>query len=205
MNQMTGGLGELPLAVGPSDQQQEALNQQWNTYHLIEAHLAQAWGIQPPVTPVIAIPTITVELLRGQNDEQYMETFNALAAWDNFISETISQVQNIITQLENEMADLAVHVEENLKATAKIENKKPSADDIKFTIKVHPRYRYLKLELQKNQQILTRLEARQKSLSRSERLLSRNIELIKSTREATLGAGGMQKRASPDLPPRFTP
>lgn len=204
MNQMTGGLGELPLAVGPSDQQQEELNQRWNTYHLIEAHLAQAWGIQPPVPPVVIVPQVTVEILRGQNDDQYMETYNALAAWDNFIGETISQVQNIINQLNNEMDDLAVHVESNLKTTTKVEGKKPSAEDIKFTIKVHPRHRYLKLELQKNEQILTRLEARQKSLSRSERLLSRNIELIKSTRDANLGGGGMQRRASPELPPRFT-
>lgn len=203
MNQVPGGLGELPAAVGPSDQQQEELNYRWNTYQQTEDHLVRS-NILPLQSPMVAMPEITVEVLRGLNDDQYMEVYNAHDAWNSYIGETMSQVQNIILQVENEMEDLAIHVEENMKKTAKVEGKKPSAEEVKFGIKSYPRYRWLKLELQKNQQILNRLSARQKTLSRAERLLSRNIELIKAAREAAGMGGGIQRRASAGLPPRFT-
>lgn len=203
MNHTPGGLGELPAAVGPSDQQQQQINDRWNTYNQIEGQLIQS-HIMPLSTPIFGIPEITVEILRGLNDEQYMEVYSAHDAWNSYISETISQVENIILQIENEMDDLAVHVEEGMRTTAKMEGKKPPAEEVKFAIKSHHRHRWLKLELQKNQQTLNRLNARQKTLARAERLLSRNIELIKSGRESAGGAGGIQRRGAPALPPRIT-
>jgi hypothetical protein len=206
MNQVPGGLGELPAAIGPSDQQQQQLNETWNTYSTIENQLIQA-SIMPLSTPVVGLPEITVEVLRGLNDDQYMEVYNAHDAWNSYIGETVSQVQNIILQLENEMDDLAMHIEQNCKTAAKGDSKKASAEDIKLTIKVHPRHRWLKLELQKQQQMLNRLSARQKTLSRAERLLSRNIELIKAARESAGGGPGIQRRAiqpAAPLPPRIT-
>jgi hypothetical protein len=204
MNSASGGLGELPSAVGPSDHQQETLKQQWDTYSDIESYLIGK-SIMPLTIPIVGIPEITPALLQGLNDDQYMEVYNALDAWNSYISETVSQIQNMILQTENEMDDLALHVEQNLKTTAKVEGKKPSAEDVKFTVKVHPRNRALKLELQRHQQALNRLSARQKTLARAERLLSRNIELIKLNRESAGGSGGLPRRGSPaqmPLPPR---
>jgi hypothetical protein len=204
MSNVPGGLGELPAAVGPSDHQQQQINDRWNTYSQTENHMASALGIHPLPLPMFGVPEVTVELLRGLNDSQYMEVYNAHDAWNSFVTETMSQVQNIILQIENEIDDIAIHLEEQLKATAKMEGKKPTTDDIKWTIKSHPRIRFLKIELQRQKQLESRLTARQKTLSRAERLLSRNIELIKSQRESANGGPGMQRRASGDLPPRFT-
>lgn len=203
MNQVPGGLGELPAAIGPSDQQQQQINDRWNTYQIIENHLVTS-GIYPLRAPIVGIPEITPEILRGLNDDQYMEVYNAIDAWNSYIGETVSQVQNIILQIENEMEDLAIHVEENLKLTAKMEGKKPTAEEVKHAVKAHARQRWLKLEHQKNQQTLNRLTSRQKTLARSERLLSRNIELIKSAREIGAGGGGIQRRGSAQLPPRIS-
>ncbi len=197
MTPSPGGLGELPAAVGPSDKQQEQINDQWNTYAVVEQSLANM-HIHAPQPPMFSIPEVTPEILRGLNDDQYMEVYNAHDAWNSFIGETVSQIENIILQIENEMDDLAVHVEDQIKKTSKHggESKKPSAEEIKFTIRSHPRIRYLKLELQKHQQMLNRLVAKQKTLSRAEKLLSRNIELIKSARESMGGASGIPRRAS---------
>lgn len=201
MSEHVGGLGELPSAVGPSDQQQAQIREQWNTYGEIEYRL-ESNGIRPLGTPSIGIPEINPQLLQGLNDNQYTEIWAALDAWNSFIGETVSQLENIILQIENEMDDLRVHVHENSRRTAQVgKEKKPSNEELKFTVDSHPRFRFLKLELQKNKQHLNRLQARQKTLSRSERLLSRNIELIKSGRESGLGAGGGQRRAS--MPPRY--
>lgn len=202
MNQMSGGLGELPLASGPADENIREMNALWSTYDEIETQL-QGLGIMPLAAPLIAMPTITPDVLRGYNDEQYMEVYNAHDAWNSYICETISQVQNIILQIENEIDDLATFVEDNIKKAGRGDTKKPTADEIKFCIKSHPRVRYLKLELQKNKQLESRLEARQKTLARAEKLLSRNIELIKAKRESNGQGSGMQQRASAGLPPRF--
>lgn len=199
-----GGLGELPTAVGPSDQQQQDINDAWNTYDEIERRLASA-SIPPPMLPNDAIPVVTPELLRGLSGDQYMETYAAFDAWHNFIGETISQLENIILQINNEMDDLGSHIKKTMLETAKInEMRKPSLDDIKHEIKIHPRMRWLNLELQKNKQHLNRLEAKQKSLGRAEKLLSRNIERMKAAMESQGGYGGIQRRAH-NLPPRFGP
>lgn len=203
MTPNTGGLGELPAAVGPSDQQQEQINDRWNTYALVEQSLGHM-HIHPPKPPMFGIPEVTPEILRGLNDDQYMEVYNAHDAWNSFIGETVSQLENIILQIENEMDDLNIHVEQNMRETARVggEGKKPPAEEVKFAIKSHPRIRYLKLELQKQQQMLGRLVAKQKTLSRAEKLLSRNIELIKSARESMGGSSGIPRRASGLQPPQ---
>lgn len=199
-----GGLGELPTAVGPSDQQQQAINSSWNTYNEIENRLAQT-GITNPMLPNEAIPRITPEVLKGLNGDQYMETYMALDAWHNFIGETIAQLENIILQTVNEMDDLAAHIKKTMLETANVNgSKKPAVEDIKFEIKIHPRTRWLNLELQKNKQHLNRLEAKQKALGRSEKLMSRNIERMKATMESAGGLGGIPRRAA-TIPPRFGP
>lgn len=199
-----GGLGELPTAVGPSDQQQQDINSAWNTYDEIEYRLAQS-GITAPMLPNEAIPTITPEILKGLNGDQYMETYAALDAWHNFIGETIAQLDNILLQIDNEMDDLAAHIKKTMLDNARAtDSKKPSAEDIKYETKIHPRMRWLNLERQKNKQHLTRLEAKQKALGRSEKLMSRNIERIKATMESAGGLGGIPRRA-PAIPPRFGP
>src|SRR5262245_46052768 len=122
MNPEPGGLGELPLALGPSDQQQQQLNQTWNTFHQIEAQLCQS-NIMPMSVPIVGIPEMTVEVVRGLNDAQYMQVYIAHDAWNSYIGETISQVQNIILQIENELDDLSVHIEQNLKVAGKGDGK----------------------------------------------------------------------------------
>lgn len=199
-----GGLGELPAAVGPSDQQQQELNEAWNTYQEIENRLYDS-GIPQPTAPREAMPSVTVEILRGLNGNEYMETYSALDSWHNFVGETISQLENIILQIDNEMDDLEVHIRKNLvDSTSGTGDRKPSAEDIKYAVKIHPRRRWLNLELQKNKQHLNRLEAKQRSLGRAEKMMSRNIERVKATMESAGGYGGIQSRASGGgLPPRF--
>jgi len=198
-----GGLGELPAAVGPSDQQQQELNDAWNTYGEIEERLALS-GISQPMIPREAMPTVTVEVLRGLNGNEYMETYSALDSWHNFVGETISQLENIILQINNELDDLEVHIRKNLIDSSKgTGDRKPSAEDLKYAVKIHPRRRWLNLELQKNRQQLNRLEAKQKSLGRAEKMMSRNIERVKAAMESAGGYGGIQSRAPGQLPPRF--
>lgn len=204
MTEQHSGLGELPVAVGPSDQQQLALNDAWNTYSEIEERLTTA-RIPLPEAPLESLPVVTVEVLRALSGNEYMETYSALDSWHNFIGETIAQLENIILQISNEMEDLEVHIRKNLLDTAKAAGeKKPAAEDVKYTVKLHPRRRWLNLELQKNKQHLNRLEAKQKSLGRSEKMMSRNIERIKATQESAGGYGGIQRRAplSASMPPR---
>jgi hypothetical protein len=198
-----GGLGELPAAVGPSDRQQQELNEAWNTYQEIEDRLALS-GVSQPTIPREVMPTVSVEVLRGLSGNEYMETYAALDSWHNFVGETISQLENIILQVNNEMEDLEVHIRKNLIDTTEGSGgRKPSAEDLKYAVKIHPRHRWLKLELQKNKQHLNRLEAKQKSLGRAEKMMSRNIERVKAAMESAGGYGGIQSRAPGQLPPRF--
>ena len=204
MTQQSGGLGELPSSLGPSDRQQQELNDAWNTYGEIEDRLSQQ-HIPQPMMPPAAMPTVTVEILNGLNGHQYMEVYMALDAWHSFIGETISQLENIILQINNEMDDLRAHIREGANQQARAQGAKKAADaDVKHQVDINPRVRWLKLELQKNQQHLNRLEAKQKSLGRSEKLMSRNIERVKASLESSGGYGGIQRRAStPGLPPRM--
>ena len=204
MTTQAGGLGELPAAVGPSDQQQQALNDAWNTYQEIEDRLNQA-NIPQPSVPTTNIPTVTLEVLRGLSGDQYMEHYLALDAWHSFVGETISQLENIVLQIENETEDLGSHIRENMVQAAKTQGtNKPNDVDVKHAIQIHPRVRWLRLELQKNKQHLNRLLSKQKSLGRAEKLMSRNIERVKASMESAGGYGGIQRRASSGgIPPRF--
>lgn len=198
-----GGLGELPAAVGPSDQQTQELNDSWNTYNEIEARLL-ANNIAPPTPPMVSVPVVTTDVLNGLNGVQYMETYLALDAWHNFIGETISQLENIILQINNEINDLDAVIRENCLVAAKQSGEpKPAEATIKHTVSMHPRRRFMVLEGQKNKQHLNRLQAKQKSLGRAEKLMSRNIERVKADMMSAGGYGGIQTRASGGLPPRI--
>jgi len=199
MNEQAGGF-TAPDIVGPSAEQEKDIHDEWDTFDQIELKMTQM-GFDVIDKPQVSCPEITTELLTTANGHAYTEAYAAVQAWYNYAYHTMSRLDAMLIQVENERGDIDQSLRDdaqNTKVTGssgRLRAMKP--EEIKGMIAGNPRYRELIMEKQLLDQQKLLLDGHLKRFGRGLKLLSRQIELRKEDRGYTHGNNNLGARATP--------
>ncbi len=190
--QTMGGL-HLPKKLGVAHSVAEVAHDTWSTFESVQEELAQR-GLPPlPVPPYTYPGAITIAQLTTEGQD-YSKTYVEHLAWYNYVAELVAAIRATLTQIENEMEDIASKMREDERAKA---GKAPAVNAMKDLIEQTPRYRELKIEAQRFDQKKRLTEGKLDTMDRNLKLLSRQVEIKRVEFEKHRVGEGMQTRGGP--------
>lgn len=187
-----GGL-YIPPGVGPGEQEISSMSNEWDTYDMSEAYLIDK-SIYEVDMPRHERPSITLEVLASPNSKSYTELYLKIEAWHNYVCNVMAEIKARMVGYENEQDDIALHIRNDFARAASSGTKKTSVATINDAIESNPRFRELKLEIQKWEQRKILLSARLNSLEHDLKLVSRQVEIRRQDIDAGRVGGNMPGR-----------
>lgn len=170
-----------PLGVGL--QAAHDIKEQWSTEAHVEAKI-KSKGIQDFKQPSFECPFLTPQNFNLSDAKACAETYLSLNAWYSFIAELLAKVNLSILEYENMLEHLEAKTREEYRTISQ-PGKKMTQLEIADRILLNPQHMQLTKELQKYKQYKERLSTRADALSRSLRVLSRQIEIRRQDLEHT--------------------
>jgi len=187
-----GGL-RLPVSMGMSPKEEEAVSNRWDTLETVIETLS-TWGFREAISPNIEYPSLTADMLLTQDVKMYTTMYTSFLRWFNYSNKMKARVIAELLQLENEMGDIGAETRKRLRRENEARKKPLTAKDIDDEIDTNLRHRELHIRAQAVKQMKIEMDAQCEELERSLRVISRNIEV----RKEELGDG----RKAENMPSR---
>lgn len=170
-----------PNTLGVGESAAQEINSVWDTLDEVMTH-AMKEGFFPVEKPHFVIPDIHPHELPNATPERYAMLWAQLETWQNYTTSTLAAIDGYLLQCENELGILKTDIKTKIRQEAKNNGeKKPAEKVIEDAVTSNARYREVLHAHQVTKQKKLLVEATDKRLSRSLRILSRYVEIRKET------------------------
>lgn len=181
------------LPMGAGQQQQQQLEQSWDTVEHIHNEV-RAMGFTDLPSPEYECPELTPDKLTTTDSRSYTETYAHLLGWFNFASEKLSEVQARVLQYENMIDVLTAQTRRTAATIAKNAGTKMTVEERHDNLLLNPEYQEISLKLQKYKQAKILLTAKVDGLERSLRVVSRQVEIRRLDQDTSKVVSNMPSR-----------
>lgn len=164
---------KLPANAGMSSSEQARTHDEWNTFDDVQVQLMRE-GFMPSELPRVACQRITADQLTTQDNDKYTQLYTSKCAWLAYTSDTLARTKGERLQVENEMDYIQISLRTGAKMAATSSGvKKPTDKEIEELVELDPRYKELKILLQRAKQREGILSSDFETLDRELKMISR--------------------------------